>query len=148
MIVYIQCNDTSNKGGRRVEECAYYVNKFHQNVGLETWIWRQIVTSERPHTRNKRAPYFLRTPLTINVLSVVFCVSVINCKNQESVRLKFNQFARFNKIMNSGGNRIVRGQLVRPARHCRVYFWPAARERLPTPGLRPTWTQRLTSIIH
>jgi len=29
--------------GGRVEEYRYYVNKLSQNVGLETWIWRQIV---------------------------------------------------------------------------------------------------------
>jgi len=27
----------------------YYVNKLHQNVGLETWKWRQIVTSQTAH---------------------------------------------------------------------------------------------------
>jgi len=57
----------------RVEEYAYYVNKLRQNVGLDTWIWRQIVTSQRPHTANKWPPYarewnpphekFMRTPL-------------------------------------------------------------------------------------
>jgi len=31
--------------GVRVDEFAYYVNKLRQNVGLETWIWRQFVTS-------------------------------------------------------------------------------------------------------
>ena len=31
--------------GVRVEECTYYVNKLRQNVGLETWIWRQTVMS-------------------------------------------------------------------------------------------------------
>ena len=41
----------------RVEECAYYVNKLRQNVGLETWIWRQIVTSQRPHITSKWPPY-------------------------------------------------------------------------------------------
>jgi len=34
----------TQKMGVRVEEYAYYVNKLRQNVGLETWIWRQIVT--------------------------------------------------------------------------------------------------------
>jgi len=37
----------------RVEECAYYVNKLRQNVGLVTWIWRQIVTSQTVHTKYK-----------------------------------------------------------------------------------------------
>ena len=35
----------------RVEEYAYYVNKLHQNVGLETSIRRQIVTSETERTQ-------------------------------------------------------------------------------------------------
>jgi len=41
----------------RVEECAYYVNKLRQKFSLDTWIWRQIVTSQRPHTTNKWPPY-------------------------------------------------------------------------------------------
>jgi len=59
--------------GVRVEQYAYYVNTLHQIVGLETWIWRQIVTSQRMPTTNKWPPYatdwnpphekFLRTPL-------------------------------------------------------------------------------------
>jgi len=51
----------------RVEEYAYCVNKFRENVGLE-----QIVTSQTPHTKYKWPPHatewtphehFLRTPL-------------------------------------------------------------------------------------
>ena len=41
----------------RVEEYVYYVNKRRQNVGLETWLWRQIVTSQRQLTTNKWPPY-------------------------------------------------------------------------------------------
>jgi len=44
---YIKCNDTLV----RVEEYTYCVNKLHQNVGLETWIWRQIVTSKTADTK-------------------------------------------------------------------------------------------------
>ena len=61
--------------GVHVEEYAYYVNKLRQNVGLETWKWRQIVTSQTAHTKCKWPPYdpepnppnenFLRTPLDI-----------------------------------------------------------------------------------
>jgi len=40
-----------------VEEYAYYVNKRRQNVGLETWKWRQIVTSQTAHTKCKWPPY-------------------------------------------------------------------------------------------
>jgi len=43
--------------GVRVEKYAYYANKRRQNVGLETWIWRQIVTSQRAHTKYKWLPY-------------------------------------------------------------------------------------------
>ena len=43
--------------GVRVEKYTYYVNKLHQNVGLETWIWRQIMTSQRLPTTNKWPPY-------------------------------------------------------------------------------------------
>jgi len=56
-----------------VEEYAYYVNKLRENVGLGTWIWRQIVTSQKraPNTNDHHMPLnettdkgnFLRTPL-------------------------------------------------------------------------------------
>ena len=61
--------------GVHVEEHAYCVNKFRESIGLEPWIWRQIVTSQTGHTKYKWPPYatewtthpresFLRTPLT------------------------------------------------------------------------------------
>ena len=40
-----------------VEKYAYYVNKRRQNVGLKTWKWRQIVTSQTTHTKCKWPPY-------------------------------------------------------------------------------------------
>ena len=50
-----------------------HVNKLRQNVGLETWKWRQIVTSQTANTKYKWPPYdpepktphenFLRMPL-------------------------------------------------------------------------------------
>jgi len=40
----------------RVEEYAYCVNKLRQNVGLKTWIWRQIVTSQTAHSKYKWPP--------------------------------------------------------------------------------------------
>jgi len=36
-----------------VEEYEYCVNKLSQNVALETWIWRQIVSSQTAHTKYK-----------------------------------------------------------------------------------------------
>ena len=41
----------------RVDKYACYVNTLRQNVGLETWIWRQIVTSQRAHTKWKWPRY-------------------------------------------------------------------------------------------
>ena len=48
----------------------YYVNKLRQNVGLETWKWRQIVTSQAAQTKYKWPPYdpYPKTPMKI------FCV--------------------------------------------------------------------------
>jgi len=40
-----------------VEKYAYYVNKLRQNVGLEIWLWRQIVASQTAHTKYKWPPY-------------------------------------------------------------------------------------------
>ena len=55
----------------------YYVKKLRQNVGLETWKWRQIVTSQTANTKYKWTPFdpepkpphenFLRTPLKSQV---------------------------------------------------------------------------------
>ena len=43
--------------GVDVERYAYYVTKRRQNVGLETWKWRQIVTSQTAQTKYKWPPY-------------------------------------------------------------------------------------------
>jgi len=40
-----------------VEKYAYYVNKLRQSGGLETWKWRQILTSQTAHTKCKWPPY-------------------------------------------------------------------------------------------
>ena len=62
----------------RVEEYAYYVNNRRQNVGLETWTWRQSSTSQTASTKYKRPPLatdrnphenFLRTPLAVAIVS-------------------------------------------------------------------------------
>jgi len=67
-----------------VEEYTYYVNKLRQKVGLETWVWRQIVTSQTANTKYKWPPHaaewnpyedFLRTPL--NAVVEVCCSVVI-----------------------------------------------------------------------
>jgi len=49
--------------------------------------------------------------------------------------LKFPKFPSFDNIINSRGNELVSGNLVQPTMPCRVCFWPATRERLPSPGL-------------
>ena len=63
------------------EKYAYYVNKLRQNVGLETWTWRQIVTSQRAHTKYKWPSYdtewipheiILRTPLSLTEIRDYF----------------------------------------------------------------------------
>jgi len=43
--------------GVDAEKYAYSVNKLRQKVGLETWIWRQTVTSQTAHTKHKWPPY-------------------------------------------------------------------------------------------
>jgi len=52
----LYCNDTTIRGVD-IEKDACYVNKLRQNVGLETWKWCQIVTSQRAHTKYKWPPY-------------------------------------------------------------------------------------------
>ena len=48
---------THKISGVCVEEYAYYVNKLHQNVGLETCLWRHVVMSQGLPTTNKWPPY-------------------------------------------------------------------------------------------
>ena len=55
--LFIFSSVTHKISGVDVEKYAYYVNKLHQNVGLETWKWRQIVTSQTAHTKYKWSPY-------------------------------------------------------------------------------------------
>jgi len=40
-----------------VEKYVYYANKLRQNVGLEIWLWREILTSQTAHTIQKWRPY-------------------------------------------------------------------------------------------
>ena len=55
--------------GVNVEKYAYHVNKLRQNVGLETWKWRQIVTSQRtPNANDHLMNLNQNTPMKI------FCV--------------------------------------------------------------------------
>ena len=103
--------------------------------------WLSITSSGGPLFSFASAPRTLNLPLAVEY--VAFFVSVMNCENQDSVQLKLNQFARFKKIMNSEGHRIVCGKLVRSARLYRVCFWPAARERLPTPALDSVFQTRV-----
>ena len=48
---------TNKLRGVRAEEYANCVNKFREKVSLETLIWRQIVTSQIPHTKYKWPPH-------------------------------------------------------------------------------------------
>ena len=58
----------------------------------------------------------------------------MNCENRKLI--DYNSIIpKFNNIINSVGNGIVGGKLVRPAIPCRTCFWPATRERLPTTAL-------------
>jgi len=48
----------------------------------------------------------------------------MNYENQELIWFKYHSF---NNILNSEGNGIVGGKLVRPVKLRRVCFWPATR---------------------
>jgi len=75
--------------GALVEEYAYCANKLRQNVGLEIWIWGQIVTSQTVHTKYIWPPYatewkpphenYLRTPLHVQVIYEK--IEVLHCLN-------------------------------------------------------------------
>jgi len=56
--------------GGRVEEYTYYVNKLRPNVGLETWIWREIVTSHKDRTPQTNEHHM---PLNESPMKI-FCV--------------------------------------------------------------------------
>jgi len=36
---------------------SLFINNLRQNIGLETWKWHQIVTSQTAQTKYKRPPY-------------------------------------------------------------------------------------------
>ena len=71
--------------GVDVQKYPYYVNKLRQNVGLETWKGRQIVTSQTaptkwpPYDPEPKPPHenFLRTPLMLTAVTSVSEVIVI-----------------------------------------------------------------------
>ena len=94
---------------------------FHESVLLSTsciaYLWGN--TYEKQHC-------------VINVMYVTLWAFVMNCENQELIWLKF---PRFIHSINGKGNVIICGNLARPALPCRVCFWPATRERFPTPDL-------------
>jgi len=75
----------------RVQEYGYYVNQLRWDIGFETWVWRQIVTSQTAHTKYKWPPcatewnppmeIFTRTPL-------ILCVIALNINYQRSMNRK------------------------------------------------------------
>jgi len=56
-------------------------------------------------------------------------------KSRVNLIKKVCEFPCFINIISSKMNKIGGGNSVRPAISCRVWFWPATRERLPTPDL-------------
>jgi len=48
---------TQNMESGCIEKCAFYVKKLRHNVGLETGLWRQIVTSQTAHNKYRWLPY-------------------------------------------------------------------------------------------
>ena len=60
---------------------------------------------------------------------------VMNCEKRELIWLKWHKFPTIFNIINSKMNGIVGGKLVWPSIPCRVSFWTATRERLPTPDV-------------
>jgi len=69
------------------------------------------------------------------------------CEHREFIWLYFHKFPSFNNIINSKGSRIVGEKLVRRAIPCRLCFWPAVRERLPTPALNSPVYSTLNAIV-
>jgi len=78
--------------GVRIEKYAYYVNKRRQNVGLETWIWRQIETSQRAHTKYKWLPYATEWNPPMKIFSV--CHWVHWCIQDEVETVYFSVIKR------------------------------------------------------
>ena len=64
---------THKTRGVDVEKYAYYVNKLRQNVGLETWMCCQIVTSQTAHTKNKWPPYAAEWTTPMKIFCVRHC---------------------------------------------------------------------------
>ena len=52
------------------EEYLHNVNNLRPNVGLETWIWRQIVTSQTTYIKYKWPPYATEWNLAVKIFFV------------------------------------------------------------------------------
>ena len=81
----LYCSDTKIRGVD-VEKYACYVNKLRQNVGLETWKWRQIVTSHRAHTKYKWPPYDPERTPPMKIFCVRHCLCAVQFAHQAILR--------------------------------------------------------------
>ena len=60
--------------GVDAEKYAYYVNKLRLNIGLEIWIWREIVTSQVAHTKYKWPQYVTEWNHSMKIFCVRHCL--------------------------------------------------------------------------
>jgi len=97
--------------GVRVEEYAYYVNKLCQNVGLEIWIWRQIVTSQRPHTKYKWPPYATKW----NASMKIFC---FRHATGYMMTVDYCDLISPTRTQTSGKNTVAQRRLTGSRQHC------------------------------
>jgi len=86
--------------GVRIEEYAYYVNKLCQNVSLEIWIWRQIVTSQKENTKYKCPPYTTdRNTLPLKFLTYATASMVVLLDILFVLQVKFGTFLSIHRCV-------------------------------------------------
>ena len=93
--------------GVRVEEYTYYVNILRQNVSLETWIWRQIVTLQAANTKYKWPPYATDRNPPIKIFCVRHCLTVTPLLKKNKTYTYFDKTAWQNASKKSATEGIM-----------------------------------------
>ena len=65
----------------RAEEYEYCVKKIRENVRLETWIWRRIVTSQTAHTNTNDHHMPLNEAPSMKIFCVHHCFQTLYMRN-------------------------------------------------------------------
>ena len=127
----------------------YYVNKLRQNVGLETWTWRQIVTSQTAHTKYKWPPYDPEPNPPMKIFCVRHCLCVCGSGSHTFLhvdpQLKYTFFCRPRGLAHQ---LLIQGICSPP--YCVAYYCTTTASkgvRKGGLGLKPPWAWYFTTTL-